>query len=143
MNKFENNYLPYFPIVGLALYVLVFAFAAADYPGGVILIIPMLLVIVFLTTFCAIVMHPITPGGITNHARLLAIISHLILSLTMISFFYVLPKIFPIKNRNTKLIAFFGVSTMTVFIFMYTDYHDEIVTITGILGTICTNSLLH
>ncbi|MAZ37605.1 MAG: hypothetical protein K0U33_05940 [Bacteroidetes bacterium] len=135
MNKFENNYLPYFPIVGLALYVLVFAFAAADYPGGSFNY-PNAIGYSFSHNFLCDVMHPITPGGITNHARLLAIISHLILSLTMISFFYVLPKIFPIKNRNTKLIAFFGVSTMTVFIFMYTDYHDEIVTITGILGTI-------
>jgi hypothetical protein len=54
----------------------------------------------------------------------------------MISFFYILPKIFPVKNRNTKLIAYFGIAAMTVFIFMCTEYHDLTVTITGILGTI-------
>ena len=41
-----------------------------------------------------------------------------------------------IKNINTKLIRYFGVASMTVFIFMYTSYHDEMVTITGILGSI-------
>jgi hypothetical protein len=54
----------------------------------------------------------------------------------MISFFYILPKIFSEKNRNTKLISFFGITTMTIFVFMSTEYHDLIVTITGVLGTI-------
>ena len=34
------------------------------------------------------------------------------------------------------MIRFFGILTMTVFVFMSTPYHDLIVTLTGILGTI-------
>lgn len=129
------KYLPYFPIFGMGLYVLVFTFAAAAYPGGSINQ-PHASAYSFYHNFLCDAMNPITQSGSINNARFVAIISHLILSFTMISFFYILPKIFLVKNRNTKLIAFFGISTMTVFIFMYTEYHDLIVTITGVLGTI-------
>ncbi len=135
MNKFEKKYLPYFPIFGLGLYIIAFTFAASEYPGGSISY-PQANGYSFYHNFLCDIMNPITQTGIINNARFLAIISHMILSFTMISFFYILPKIFDVKNRNTTLIAYFGIATMTVFIFMYTEYHDLIVTITGVLGVI-------
>ena len=135
MNKFEKKYLPYFPIFGLGLYIIAFAFAASEYPGGSISY-PYANGYSFYHNFLCDIMNPITQTVIINNARFLAIISHMILSFTMISFFYILPKIFDVKNRNTTLIAYFGMATMTVFIFMYTEYHDLIVTITGVLGVI-------
>ena len=54
----------------------------------------------------------------------------------MISFFFVLPNIFSADNLNTKILRYVGMLTMTVFIFMFTPYHDLIVTVTGVLGTI-------
>lgn len=80
-------------------------------------------------------MNVVTQGGVQNPARPLAVKSHLILSATMIAFFFILPEIFNWKNRNTQLIRYVGMLTMTVFIFMYTSLHDHIVTATGILGT--------
>ena len=135
MNKFEKKILPYFPIFGLSLYIIAFTFAASEYPGGSISY-PYANGYSFYHNFLCDIMNPITQTGIINNARFLAIISHMILSFTMISFFYILPKIFDVKNRNTTLIAYFGMATMTVFIFMYTEYHDLIVTITGVLGVI-------
>lgn len=134
MKNFHAKYLPYFPIWGMGLYIIVFIFAASGYPGGSINI-PNAVGYSFYHNFLCDVMNPITQAGSINNARSLAIVSHLILSFTMIAFFYILPKIFPEKNRNTKLIAYFGMATMFVFIFMYTPYHDLIVTITGVLGT--------
>lgn len=135
MKNIHTKYLPYFPIWGMGLYIIVFIFAASGYPGGSINI-PNAVGYSFYHNFLCDVMNPITQAGSINDARSLAIVSHLILSFTMISFFYILPKIFPEKNRNTKLIAYFGMATMFVFIFMYTPYHDLIVTITGVLGTL-------
>lgn len=135
MKKIETKYLPYFPIFGLGLYFIVFTFAASLYPGGSINQ-PNADGYSFYHNLLCDTMDPITQSGIINNARFIAIISHLILSFTMISFFYILPKIFPVKNRNTKLIAYFGIASMTVFIFMFTEHHDLIVTITGVLGTI-------
>lgn len=127
--------IAYFPIVGMMLYLIVFTVAASSYPGGSINQPHDNSYSMFHNFLCD-VMNPITQGGKINDARPLAIISHLILSFTMISFFYILPKIFPQKNGNTKWMQVFGMITMTAFIFMYTQYHDQIVTITGILGTI-------
>jgi len=133
--NFIKKHLPYLPIVGLILYAFVFTYAAKGYPGGSYNE-PQAIGYSFFHNFLCDSMDPITKNGMVNHSRGTAIISHLILSLTMITFFYLLPKVFPVKNINTKLIRYFGVASMTVFIFMYTSYHDEMVTITGILGSI-------
>jgi len=135
MNKFETKYLPYFPIFGIGLYIIVYTIAVSAYPGGSTNY-PNSNGYSFFHNLLCDAMEPITPNGSINGARFMAVISHIILSFTMISFFYILPKIFSVKNRNTKLIAYFGIPTMTLFIFMYTEYHDLIVTITGVLGTI-------
>ncbi len=130
-----KHYLPYIPIIGMGLYLIVFTIAAIDYPGGSINQ-STADGYSFFHNFLCDVMNPVTQGGKVNEARALAIVSHIILSITMISFFYILPDIFNRTNRNTKFIRGFGVLTMTVFIFMFTKYHDTIVTLTAILGTI-------
>ena len=135
MNKFETKYLPYFPIIGLGIYLIVFTIAAVAYPGGSDNY-PHANGYSFYHNFLCDTMNPITQSGIVNEARFMAIISHLVLSFTMISFFYILPKIFTVKNRNTKLIAIFGIASMTAMAFMYTTYHDAMVTVTGVLGAI-------
>ncbi len=135
MSKYIQKYYPYFPIVGMGLYLIVFTIAAMDYPGGSENV-PNDVGYSFFHNFLCDVMNPITQGGKVNPARPLAIFSHLVLSFTMISFFYLLPEIFLNKNTNTRLIRRFGMLTMTVFIFMFTIYHDMIVTATGVLGTI-------
>jgi len=134
MKKNKTKYLPYFPIFGLGIYIIIFTFAASLYPGGSINQ-PNADGYSFYHNLLCDAMDPITQRGVINKARFMAIISHLVLSFTMISFFHILPKIFPVKNRNTKLIAYFGIAAMTAFIFMCTKHHDLIVTITGILGT--------
>ncbi len=135
LTYFTKKYLPYLPIIGLISYVFVFTYAAAGYPGGSYNKTEAIGYSFFHNFLCD-AMDPITKSGIINTARNTAIVSHLILSLSMITFFYLLPEVFSNKNRNTKLIRYFGVASMTVFIFMYTSYHDVMVTCTGILGSI-------
>jgi hypothetical protein len=130
-----KTYYPYFPIIGLGLYLIIFSISASDYSGGSINV-PDAIGYSFFNNFLCDVMTRSTSGGIEHNTRLLAIAAHWVLSFTMILFFYLLPEIFQTKNRNTFLVRFFGVLTMTVFIFMFTVYHDLIVTLTGILGTI-------
>lgn len=135
MKNFKTKYLPYFPIVGLALYTILFTYASTFYPGGSTNHPDEKGYSFFHNLLCD-AMDPVTKGGMENNARSLATISHYILSLTMICFFYLLPKVFPVKNLNTKLTAFFGMATMTIFVFMSTEYHDFTVLLTGIFGTI-------
>ncbi|NBW34670.1 MAG: hypothetical protein EBR30_06545 [Cytophagia bacterium] len=135
MLRFFKNYYPYFPIAGFALYLIVFTLAALQYPGGSFNL-PKATGYSFFHNFLCDVMDPVTKGGVFNPARMLAVVSHIILSLTMISFFYMLPEIFENRNRNFFMIRYFGMFTMTVFMLMATSYHDLIVTFTGVLGTL-------
>ena len=77
-----------------------------------------------------------THSGIKNPGQSIAVFAHLVLSFTMMSFFYILPGIFAHKNRNTKLIRVLGVIAMAIFVFMYEEsYHDFAVTLTGVFGS--------
>ena len=130
-----KKYTPYFPIVGMAIYIILFAYTATLYPGGSVNE-PLATSHSYFHNFLCDLMNPTGANGVENVARPFAIIAHLILSFTMISFFYILPEIFHHQNRNTRMVRGFGMFTMTVFILMYTSYHDLIVTLTGIFGTI-------
>jgi len=124
---------PYYPIFGLISYVFLFSIAVNKYPGGSINDMASEGYSFFHNFLCDLMLS-ITENGNTNHARPIAIIGHLMLSFAMISFFYILPEIFSYKNLNTLLIRCFGVLTMSIFIFMYTQYHDLVVTLTGMFG---------
>lgn len=134
MNYLIKRYFPYFPILGMGAYLVVFTMAAINYPGGSENI-PSAVGYSFFHNFLCDAMNPITHAGIFNPARAMAVVSHLILSSTMIAFFYLLPEVFDWKNTNTKIIRYVGMLTMTVFVFMYTPFHDQVVTATGVLGT--------
>ncbi len=135
MFNLSKNYYPYFPIVGMGFYLIIFSIAASTYAGGSINV-PAADSYSFFNNFLCDVMDPVTKRGDFNPARNLAIISHLILSFAMICFFYLLPEIFSKRGKNFYLIRYTGMFTMSVFIFMYTSYHDLVVTLTGIFGTI-------
>jgi hypothetical protein len=109
--------------------------AARNYPGGSFNN-PNAIGYSFFNNFLCDIMDPITKAGLYNPARSLAIISHLVLSATMVMFFYILPETLPKRNWRYYTIRYVGMLTMTVFALMYTPYHDHIVTITGVLGTI-------
>lgn len=126
---------PYFPIIGLLGFLFFFVIATTMYPGGSVNEIASEGYSYFHNFICDLMsLH--LEEGVVNDARPIAIIAHLMLSFGMISFFYILPEIFTIQNRNTRIIRFVGMLTMTIFIFMYTNYHDLVVTITGVLGSI-------
>ena len=125
---------PYFPIAGLCLYLIIFMVAAGNYAGGSFNE-PNADSYSFFNNFLCDVMDPITKGGLYNPARGLAVVSHIILSLAMISFFYLLPEIFSNRGKNFYLTRYIGMMTMGIFVFMSTSYHDLVVTLTGVLGT--------
>lgn len=135
MLRVIKNQYPYFPIIGLIGFLLFFVIATTMYPGGSVNEIASEGYSYFHNFICDL-MSLNLEEGVVNDARPIAIIAHLMLSFGLISFFYILPEIFTIQNRNTRIIRGVGMLTMTIFIFMYTEYHDLVVTITGVLGSI-------
>ena len=135
MKKIFKSYFPYIPIVALIVYSALYAYVTTLYPGGSENYPQMDGYSFFHNLLCDVNL-PFALNGELNPARPIAIVAHLILSLAMILFFYTLPEIFDHENRNLRLTRIFGMLTMTVFIFMFTKYHDQVVVLVAILGTI-------
>lgn len=142
MSKQKIKYIPYFPIIGLAIYLVLFVLAAFQYPGGSYNEPTNISGYSFFHNFLCDTMNPITESGQINTARPLAISAHLTLSFIMISFFFILPKIFSEQNKNTKYIGLFGMLSMVLFIFMFTEYHDLFVITTAVFGSLAFIALI-
>ena len=137
MTLLKTKYIPYFPIVGMIIYLILFVTAASFYPGGSDNLPLSENGYSFFHNFLCDTNNEFSHSGIKNTGQPIAVLAHLVLSFTMMSFFYVLPGIFAHKNRNTKLIRVFGVLAMAIFTFMYQEaLHDSVVTLTGILGSL-------
>ncbi|MFT6810037.1 MAG: hypothetical protein ACJA01_003280 [Saprospiraceae bacterium] len=134
MSGSSKSYLTLTPILGLVLYVIIYTLGAADYTGGSFNY-PNSQNYSFSHNLLCDLMLPNSINGQINDGRTLGIISHVILSATMMGFFYILSKIFTIENRNTQLTRYFGIASMFVFSFMFTEHHDAVVLLTGIIGT--------
>ena len=120
----------------MAVYLILFTTAASFYPGGSDNLPNAENGYSFFHNFLCDTNNKFSHSGIKNTGQSIAVIAHLVLSFTMMSFFYVLPGIFPHKNRNTKFIRIFGVLAMAIFAFMYQEeLHDMVVTLTGIFGS--------
>ncbi|MEM8568047.1 MAG: hypothetical protein AAGF85_16415 [Bacteroidota bacterium] len=135
MKKFLTSNYPYFPITGMVLYLAMFTYTTTLYPGGSMNYPEMAGHSFFHNLLCDLNGTKAINGAL-NPARPMSIASHIVLSITMILFFYTLPDIFEGQNRNTKLVRIFGVLSMIVFILMFTEYHDRIVVLVAVLGTL-------
>ena len=117
-------------------YLILFTIAASFYPGGSDNVPSASNGYSFFHNFLCDTNNEISHSGLKNNGKLLANFAHIVLSFTMMSFFYVLPGIFEKQNRNTKLIRVFGVLAMAIFTFMYQEaLHDSVVTLTGVFGS--------
>lgn len=123
---------PYFPIFGISGFLIFFVISTTLYPGGSVNEMASVGYSHFHNFICDL-MSLNLPEGTVNDARPVAIVAHFMLSFAMISFFYILPEIFKKQNRNTRIIRTSGMLSMVIFIFLFTDYHDLVVTISGVL----------
>ena len=131
-----NQILPYFPIFGILIYLVMFTIAASFYPGGSNNVPTAQNGYSIFHNYLCDSNNQTTHSGLENKGKLLANLSHLVLSITMMTFFYVFPNIFGHRNRNTKLIKILGVFSMAIFTFMYQEeLHDLIVTLVGIFAS--------
>ncbi len=123
------------PLVGMGMFLVTFVYAASAYPGGSENI-PRASSYSFFHNFLCDLMEPQLLVGGENTARPKGIFAHVILSLTMMSFFYFLPEIFDWRNAKTQIIRYMGMLSMAVLGLMFTPYHDFLVTGTAVIGSI-------
>lgn len=131
-----NRIAAYFPVIGMSVYLIMFTTAASMYPGGSENIQTATNGYSFFHNFLCDTNNEFTHSGLKNNGKTLANLAHIVLSFTMISFFYIMPNIFNHSNRNTKLIKILGVLSMAIFTFMYQEeLHDLVVTLVGIFAS--------
>lgn len=120
----------------MTIYLIMFTSAASLYPGGSDNIPTAQDGYSFFHNFLCDTNNEFSHSGLKNNGKLLANLAHIVLSITMMSFFYVMPTIFDHSNRNTKLIKILGVLAMAIFTFMYQEeLHDLVVTLVGIFAS--------
>jgi len=115
------------PILGISAYVLLY-FIASSYYGGVSesytwsnhLLCDMLALD--------------SKQGYSNGARSIAIIANTLLFVGMSAFFYILPYIFESQTNGLKWMSTLGIIAMIMFFGLFTDLHDFIVLMNGLLG---------
>jgi hypothetical protein len=131
-----NQIAPYLSIVGMITYLIMFITAASLYPGGSDNVPDAQNGYSIFHNFLCDTNNQFTHSGLVNKGKLLANLAHIVLSITMMSFFYVMPNIFDHKNRNTKIIKILGALSMAIFTFMYQEeLHDMVVTLVGIFAS--------
>lgn len=135
-DKTLTKWLTLFPILGVLFYVLFFFIAKAKYAGGMeeyqmdeYLMCDML--------------EKISRGGFPNPGRLFAIIGHVFLFIGMITFFYLLPKLFKQANLNTRIFQSMGMLSMAFLLFIFTSYHDSLVLAAGIVACIAAFPMIY
>ena len=129
------KFLPFVPIIGLVAYVLLFVVAAGKYGGSQD---------VYTWTehlFCDL-MKQFSSSGFENGARTIAIIGNSFLFIGMAVFFYILPSKFNSYNWRLKTVQILGVTSMSIFLFLFSVHHDTVVLISGILGTVLVYLLI-
>ena len=120
----------------MVIYLIMFTTAASFYPGGSDNLPLAENGYSFFHNFLCDTNNEFTHSGLKNNGKLLANLAHIVLSVTMMSFFYVMPNIFEHSNRNTKIIKILGVLSMAIFTFMYQEeLHDLVVTLVGIFAS--------
>lgn len=124
----SNWYLPYIPIIGIITYVVLFFISKNLYGGGFESYI-------MNEHLLCDMMEKQSKGGIENTARSFAVLGHTILFIGMAIFFYLLPLDFK-RDKYPALFQIAGVSSMILFVFLSTDYHDLFVLIAGSLATL-------
>ena len=129
------KYFNFLPIAGLLVYVILYSYAVSNYPGGSVSY-PNSSTYSFSHNLLCDAMDLKTPNGTLNASRPLAVVAHVVLSVSMILFFIILPKLFAKQNLNTMLMRLCGVLSITALVFLFTSYHDPLVVVTAIFGVL-------
>jgi hypothetical protein len=82
------------------------------------------------------------PNGQTNTARPVAISAMIILAVSLILFWFTIPRLFKNKITGGKLIRFAGIGSMLATPLLLTGFHDPVINIAALLGCIAIIGLL-
>lgn len=81
-------------------------------------------------------------NGEHNSAKPLAMIAMFILCLTIVNFWYIFPVRTGLPKKSRLLIQVSGVLSMTIGMFLFTDFHDMVINVASFFGMIATIGII-
>lgn len=81
-------------------------------------------------------------NGMVNASRNIAILSVMILGFGIGYFYYVFPKVFEMRKIWRIITRITGVSSMFFAVFLFTDRHDLVLNISGVLGVLAISATM-
>lgn len=125
--------LEYLPIIGILIFWMLFMYAAILYPGGSQADTNSVGYDWMHNYWCNLLSINAT-NGLPNPARPIAISAMIILCLSLVFFFMQVARIASKKRIWRKVIPYCGSLAMLFAVFLFTDYHDLMTTLSSILG---------
>ncbi|WP_420322007.1 hypothetical protein [Flagellimonas sp.] len=133
---FQNkNISTLLPLVGMGIFILLYAIAAINYPGGS-WADPGQIGFSFWNNYLCDLLDTYTVSGVLNPARMYARLALLILCISLMLLWYRLPRLFNNKSRNLKIMQWAGVISFGVTLLLGSESHDIITRIAGFIGVI-------
>ena len=129
------------PIGGILLFILLYFISASLYPGGSDADKTAKGFSWQHNYWCELLANE-AQNGQPNSARPIAITAMIILAISLIIFWYIIPTLFTNKKIISKIITYTGIGSMLVTPFLLTNSHDLVINIAGILGCIAIIGLL-
>jgi hypothetical protein len=122
-------------VIGFCLFIVLYFIAAAMYPGGSE-VTRLAKGFSWMHNYWCDLLDKQAENGEPNTARTMAIIAMSVLCLSIASFWYFIPSLFPFKPIGQKIIRYSGILSMIILAFIQANSHDRVITISGLLGTI-------
>lgn len=129
------KYLTYIPIIGIIIFCGLYIWATQIYPGGST-VYPETVGFDWVHNYWCDLMGSKAKNGIENPAALLSKMALIILSVSLMFFFWLFPRFIKISTIWNKLIRFCGVASMIIGIFIFTALHDIVIILSGLLALI-------
>ncbi|WP_430406520.1 hypothetical protein [Fluviicola sp.] len=121
------------PLIGIALFLVLFVIAANYYPGGSN-VSKTQEGFDWINNYWCDLFSKTSKNGRPNSGRFFALTGMIILFSSLASFWYYLPQFFHERRLNTIIIRYAGFTAMFLLIFVFTRFHDSVI---GIGSTIC------
>ena len=129
------------PVWGIGIFILLYIVAASIYPGGSDAD-KMATGFSWQHNYWCELMASYAQNGEINTARPVAITAMFVLAISLILFWYCIPRLFGDKTAGGHVIRYFGIASMLVVPFMFAGLHDTVMNIAGLLGCIAITVLL-
>lgn len=135
------HYWPVFTIIGLILFIILYFIAAQYYPGGSNFDKQQPHFNWTSNYWCELLGRN-AKNGQPNTARPIGISAMIILTISVSIFWWNLPKLIPMKKWMNEALKFSGVLAMILSSFIFSNYHDVVIYLSVLFGTIALSLTL-